>query len=126
MRILKVEPGEAPYEKEIPNDLHSVQAEVGGGLFQPVYLGNGVTLCCNEEGKLNGMRPNRQLEDDIICGPFFLVGENGEGEFVSLTDKQIAECQERFREPVQFTGGEPQLKLQREFFPMREEWFLTP
>ena len=30
MRILKVEPGKAPYEKEIENNLRSVQAEVKG------------------------------------------------------------------------------------------------
>lgn len=121
MRILKVEPGAAPYEKELQNELHSVQAEVGGGLFQLVYLGNGVMLCCNEEGKLNGMRPNRCLEDDIICGPFFLVGDDGKGEFISLTDEQVAEYQERFSEPMQLTGGEAQLKPQMEFFSMQEE-----
>lgn len=38
MRILKVEPGQVPYEKEIPNTLESIQAEVGGGLFQPLYV----------------------------------------------------------------------------------------
>ena len=119
MRILKIEPGQAAYEKEINNDLHSVQAEVGGGLFQPVCLGNGIVLCCNEEGKLNGMPPNRWLEeDDVICGPFFLVGEDGTGEFVSLTDEQVAICQEQFGEPVQFTGEEPQLQPRMEFYPM--------
>ena len=126
MRILKVEPGEVPCEKEILNDLQSVQAEVGGGLFQPVYLGNGVVLCCNEEGKLNGMEPNRWLEDEIICGPFFLVGDNGRGEFVSLTDEQMAECRERFMEPVQFTGEELQLEPQMKFFPMPDDWFIAP
>ena len=115
--ILKVEPGENPHEKEIKNDLHSVQAEVGG-LFQPVCIGNGIVLCCNEEGKLNGMPPNRWLGDDIICGPFFLVGDNGQGDFVSLTGEQIAICQERFGEPVQFTGEEPQLKPRLEFYSM--------
>ena len=45
LRILKVEPGEVPYEKEIKDDLHSVQEEVGGGLFQPVYLDDGIVLC---------------------------------------------------------------------------------
>ena len=119
MRILKVESGQAAYEKEINNDLHSVQAEVGGGLFQPVCLGNGIVLCCNEEEKLNGMPPNRWLEeDDVICGPFFLVGEDGAGEFVSLTDEQAAMCRERFGEPVQFTGEEPQLQPRLKFYPM--------
>lgn len=118
LRILKVEPGEVPCEKEIQNDLHSIQAEVGGGPFQPLYIGNGIVLCCNERGKLNGMVPNRWLGEDIICGPFFLVGEDDEGEFVSLTDEQLTRCREQFGEPVQFTGEEPQLELRMEFYSM--------
>lgn len=119
LRILKVEPGEVPFEKEIENELHTIQDEVGGGSFQIVYLDHDILLCCNEEGKLNGMPPNRWLgEDDIICGPFFLVGDDGEGDFVSLTDEQVAECQKLFGEPVQFTGKEPQLEPQLEFYPM--------
>ena len=69
MRILKVEPGKAPYVKDMKEGLEAIQQEVQG-LFQPVYVEDGVILCCNEEGKLNGMKPNRWLEDDIICGPF--------------------------------------------------------
>jgi len=116
MRILKVEPGEVPYEKEIENDLRSIQAEVGGGLFQMVYLEHGLVLCCNEEGKLNGMAPNRWLGDDIVCGPFFLVGDDGNDDFTSLTEEQVEECREMFGEPVQFTGKEPQLEPRIEFF----------
>lgn len=54
MRILKVEPGQAPYEKEMEDTLAAIQQEVQG-LFQPVYVEDGVILCCNEEGKLNGI-----------------------------------------------------------------------
>ena len=118
LRILKVEPGQVPFEKKIRNDLHSIQAEVGGGLFQPVCIGSGIVLCCNEEGKLNGMAPNRWLGADIICGPFFLVGDDGSGEFVDLTDEQMAQCQEQFGEPVQFTGEEPELRPRLEFYSM--------
>ena len=110
MRIVKVEPGRVPYEKEIENNLKSIQAEVGVGLFQPLYLGAGIVLCCNEEGKLNGMPPNRRLGDDILCGPFLLVGENGAGEFVSLTDRQMQLAQDAFAQPEQFTGEEPELE----------------
>ncbi len=115
LRILKVEPGEVPYETEIKNDLHSIQDEVGG-LFQIVYLDNDILLCCNEEGKLNGMAPNRWVQEDIICGPFFLVGDNGVGDFVSLTDEQIAECQEMFGEPVQFDENDPHLNPRWELY----------
>lgn len=116
MRIVKVEPGRAPYEKKIENNLKSIQAEVGVGLFQPLYLGAGIVLCCNEEGKLNGMLPNRWLGDDIICGPFFLVGENSEGEFVSLTDRQVQLIQRAFAQPDQFTGEEPELEPKITFY----------
>lgn len=46
MRILKVEPGQAPYEKEMEDTLAAIQQEVQG-LFQPVYVEDGVILCCN-------------------------------------------------------------------------------
>lgn len=116
MRILKVEPGQVPYEKEIPNTLESIQAEVGGGLFQPLYVGEGIVLCCNEEGKLNGMEPNRWLGNDIVCGPFFLVGDSESGNFVSLTDDQLSLGMETFAEPEQFTGEEPELEPWMEFY----------
>ena len=67
MRILKVEPGKAPYAKEMEEGLKAIQREVEG-LFHPLSMGDGVILCCNDEGKLNGMQPNRRLGDDIICG----------------------------------------------------------
>ena len=66
-----------------------------------------VGLICNEEGKLNGMAMNRRLADDIICGPFFVVGDDGEGDFTSLTDRQIADYKERFAQPEQFADYEP-------------------
>lgn len=87
-------------------------------MFQPVYVEDGVILCCNEEGKLNGMAPNRWLEEDIICGPFFLVGDDHEGGFCSLTDDQIQKYTVQFQEPEQFTGQEPELKPRMDIFFM--------
>ena len=77
MRILKVEPGQAPYEKEMEDTLAAIQQEVQG-LFQPVYVEDGVILCCNEEGKLLGMEGNRRIPGDVLTGPFFVVGDAGE------------------------------------------------
>lgn len=115
MRILKIEPGKAPYVKEMADGLEAIQQEVQG-LFQPVYMEDGVLLCCNDEGKLNGMAPNRRLEDDIICGPFFLVGDDLAGGLCSLTDEQVARYTELFREPEQFTGQEPELEPRIDFY----------
>ena len=44
MRILKVEPGRFPFEKDMPDTLEAIQQE-GEGLFQPVYMEEGVILC---------------------------------------------------------------------------------
>ena len=48
MRILKVEPGKAPYVKEMEEGLKAIQREVEG-LFQPLSMGDDVVLCCNDE-----------------------------------------------------------------------------
>ena len=106
LRVLRVEPGNAPEEKVIGADLESLQAEVAG-LIECVYMDDDIILVCNEEGKLNGMKLNRRLGDDIICGPFFLVSDDGEGDFTSLNDRQMGALKERFAQPEQFADFEP-------------------
>ena len=103
MRILKVEPGKAPYVKEMADGLKAIQREVEG-LFQPLSMGDGVILCCNDEGKLNGMQPNRRLGDDHAGG------------FCSLTEEQIQRYTQIFQEPEQFTGQEPELEPYMELY----------
>lgn len=109
MRIVKVEPNKPAYTTDIPNTLDAIQAAVGGGFFEVVYCGNHICLCCNDEGKLNGMPPNRRVGYDIICGEFFLVGDDGCGDFRSLTDTECEDLCEIFAEPHTFTGNEPEL-----------------
>ena len=75
MRVLIVEPGKAPYEREIGASLADMQAVVGGTI-QAVYpFEEPVALVCNDEGKLLGMTPNRALymeniPYDVIAGTF--------------------------------------------------------
>lgn len=72
-------------------------------------LRNGCAGVANDEGKYNGMEPNRRYGDDIICGPFFICGDDG-GEFISLTDEQVEQYALQFKEIPQFTGQEPELE----------------
>lgn len=115
MKILRVEPGKSPFEKDIQNTLEGIQAEVEG-LFQPLCLENGTILCCNEEGKFNGMEMNRRLKDEIICGPFFIVGEDDNGEFRSLTDQEVQDGMEQFGEIEQFADYEPVARPRYEIY----------
>lgn len=114
IRILKIEPQKSPYEKEINNDLEGIQGEVEG-LFECIYLDDNCILVCNEEGKLNGMELNRRVGNDIIAGPFFIVGDSEDGEFISLTDDQIEQYTEEFGKIQEFTGGEPEAQSWMEF-----------
>ena len=107
--VLKIEVGEPPKIKEIPNELSGLQHEVGG-LIECVYLDDGSIAVVNEEGKLNGMEPNRKLGADIICGPFFICGDTLDGDFASLSEEQIQKYSEKFAESPGFTGKEPELE----------------
>ena len=103
MNVLMVEPGKAPYETQIGDDLQSMQALVGG-YIQAVYpFEQPVALVCCESGKLDGLPLNRALRDadgdiyDIVAGNFFIVGL-GESDFTDLPH----ELAEQFRQPEMF------------------------
>ena len=109
IKVLKVDVGQPPVIKEIQNELDGLQAEVGG-LIQVIGLEDNCLLVCNDEGKLNGMKPNRWFYDDIICGPFFICGDSMEGDFISLTSEQAGKYAEKFAASPAFTGEEQELE----------------
>lgn len=81
MKILKLEPNEAPVAVEIEGSLASMQSVVGGRIQAVFPFPEEVALICNEEGKLMGLPYNRVLRSeetdeayDIICGTCFLCG----------------------------------------------------
>ena len=104
MNVLMVEPGKAPYETQIGDDLQSMQAVVGG-YIQAVYPYEGpVALICNEDGKLDSLPLNRALRDadgdiyDIVAGNFFIV-VLGESDFSDLPHGLAERFAEQFRQP---------------------------
>lgn len=72
------------------NDLQSLQAMVGGYIEAVNPGGNYCCLLVNEEGKMNGMKPNRVLYSadgralDVLYGPIVIIGTSG-SEFRGLT-----------------------------------------
>ena len=97
---LLVKPYELPEEIEIENTLEAKQHLVGG-YIECVYPTNddSVVFICNEEGKINGMKLNRDIGYDIIAGPFIILGDDYEnGDFKSLTEDQIMKYKMRFDE----------------------------
>ena len=101
IKVLKVEPDKAPELIEMPNELEAMQAIVGG-YIEVFPLADDVAIVCNEEGKMNGLPLNRPIYHEgemveIIAGTFFIAGDDiSIGEFVSLTDEQIAQYSKQF------------------------------
>ena len=101
MKIIIVKPFTNPYVANIKGDLDSMQKIVGGYIEAVYPFDDEVALVCNEEGKINGLMPNRFLLNrnngicDYICGDFFLCyapcdSENFKSMPDSLIDKYIA------------------------------------
>ena len=100
IKVLVVEPNELPREEMIENTLKAKQELVGGDIeYVSRDYYSDVIFICNEEGKLRGLPFNRDIGQDIIAGPFIIVGDDPEiGEDRSLTDEQIKKYQNIFNE----------------------------
>ena len=123
MKILKLEPNEAPVEGEMEGSLASMQSVVGGRIQAVFPFPEEVVLICNEEGKLMGLPYNRALRHeetdeayDIICGTCFLCGAPADCDnFTDLTPEQMQKYMEYYRQPERF------LKIGSHIIVIKEE-----
>lgn len=118
--------GSKPFEVWIDknNSLAELQDLVNGNVDVLSVLGNGVDLWVNEEGLINGSKPNRaiyatkHMEEvgyldqltfghpvkegelySLICGDFVAFGVDEEGEIASLPQETIDKLKETFADP---------------------------
>ena len=111
MRVLVVEPGYEPYEKEIEDTLAAKQEIVGGLLTVSYPYEEKIGIVSNDESILLGMEFNRSIPGGYggIFGPFFVCGL-GEEDFISLTDEEIARFKKEFHKAevlIGVQGNEP-------------------
>lgn len=97
IKVIVVEPDKHPEVKDISNDLKTMQSIVDGHI-EEVFLDDDTVLICNEEGKLMDLKANRSVGNDIIAGTFFIAGDDGGDELVSLNEEQIKEYTDKFYE----------------------------
>lgn len=104
MKVIIVKPFTNPYVANIKGDLESMQ-KIVGGYIEAVYPFDDeeIALVCNEEGKINGLMPNRFLLDcnngicDFICGDFFLCSAPADSEnFESMPENLIDQYVTKF------------------------------
>ena len=116
MNVLVVEPGMAPYEKEI-NGLTEMQSVVGGLITVSYPFEERVGIVSNDESILLGMEFNRSIEGGYggIFGPFFICGLS-EDDFCSLTPEQMEHYKKKYHQAeilLGIRGNEPvTLKVQ--------------
>ena len=104
IKVLKIAPHEPPEVIFLENKLEVLQTAVSidadyRGLIEIISLSENVVIICNEEGKLINLPPNRHLGSDILCGVFYIAGQNRDGDLTSLTEAQIITYTEHFKEP---------------------------
>lgn len=98
IRGIHVRVGEKPEVIEFENTYEEYRKLVGGDIELAILDKNAV-IFCNAVGKLIGLEGNRSLDNgDIIAGNFVIVGDDGSGESLSLTVKQIEKYIKRFEE----------------------------
>ena len=56
--------------------------------------------------KLINLKPNRRFYDDILCGVFYVVGEDDDGNLTSLPEKAMQYYTEYFAKPEIFNDGD--------------------
>ena len=108
IKVLMVEPGKKAYEKEIGTSLEEMYAALNCQMIQTFYpFEDMVVIVCDDEGKINGSRPNRAVygEDgkmmDIICGRFFICDCSTES-FRSLPPDMMDKYKKMFYFPERF------------------------
>ena len=96
MKVLVVEPGYAPYEKDIEG-LEAMQEVVGGLITASYPYEDLVAVVSNDESILLGMPFNRSLEGGYggVFGSFFVCGLT-EDNFCSLTPEQMETYKRKF------------------------------
>ena len=111
IEVLMVEPGREPRIVRLDNSLESLQAAVSigadyRGLIEIISLSDEVCILCNEEGKLIGLEPNRRLWSDVLCGVFYVTGQDEEGNLCSLSAKDMEHYKKYFAIPECITREE--------------------
>ena len=115
IRVVLCEPGKMARSVWIGTELEDLQKAVGGAIEAYYPFDEQVCIVCNDEGKLNGMPPNRAVRGgdggirDVIFGPFFVCA-CGAAEFGSLSDEQTGRYASMFARPERFFRADGEIR----------------
>ena len=123
--VLMVEPGKNPVVTTLENELEKLQEAVSigapfTGLIEIFGIDDGVSILCNEEGKLIGLEGNRHFLGEILCGVFYVVGDDEEGNLTSLSPEILEKYSKLFWEPEEISIEDVQSSVFVKFYPWED------
>ena len=86
------------------------------GLIEIIPLDDEVNILCNEEAKIIGLEPNRHFFSEVLCGVFYITGQDDEGNLCSLSAKDMERYKEFFAVPEVISMEEAEDALIAGFF----------
>lgn len=121
IEVLMVEPGKEPSVTTLNNSLESLQEAVSIcadciGLIEIIPIDDDALILCNEEAKLIGLEPNRRLWSDVLCGVFYVVSQDEDGNLCSLSAENMEYYKKLFAVPEFISREEAEDALMMGFF----------
>lgn len=124
IKVVEIKVGEYARIVKIDNTLEALQKAVGGWIEACYPFADEVAIVCNEENKINGSKPNRALELDILFGDFLIVyaPRNSEN-FMSLPDDLAKKYRNLFFLPqdISFSNRSSYVSVAKAKTPLTEE-----
>ena len=90
IRILLKRVGKKPLVKVINNTLEEKQ-KIVGGLIEVVDYDKDNLIIANEEGKVDGLKPNLGFDLDYIAGDCFFIGDDYQN--ASFKSLRLEDCE---------------------------------
>lgn len=88
MRGIRINVDGTSEELDVPNTVEGIQAAIGGGFFEPIFLSEKNVALLDEDGYTKNLPVNRAAtvvladltlwtELGVVCGPMLLLGVDG-------------------------------------------------
>lgn len=110
-RMVVLEPHKPAYEAYIDDSLEGLQQAVGGWIECTYPFDDNVYLIGNEEAKLEGLSGNRKINGSVYAGNLLIAADDGGGETINLTDKQVEKYLKMFAVPEDISDDEVQADM---------------
>ncbi len=115
-KMVVVLPHKPAYEAIVGNGLEDLQRAVQGLIEITYPFDDNAAVIGNDEAKLIGMEGNRHIGMSIYAGPLLIAGDDGEGDFMDLTDAQVDRYKKMFAMPEDISDDEVQGDIGFRFF----------